>query len=44
MTAHWVISEVALRQLLRRAHEGEDPEVLLVEQYANSDIEEVPGE
>lgn len=44
MTAHWVISEPALRDLLRRAHDGEDPEVLLLEQYANSDVEEVPGD
>ena len=37
----WAISEPALRDLLRRAHHGEDPEVLLLEQYANSDHEEV---
>jgi hypothetical protein len=35
----WVISGEALLDLLRRAHEGEDPELLYVEEYANADIE-----
>lgn len=40
----WAISEDALRDLLRRVREGEDPDVLLLEQYANSDHEEVEGD
>lgn len=39
----WVISNSALLALLRRAHCGEDPETLIIEEYANSDVER-PGD
>jgi hypothetical protein len=40
----WTISEDALLELLRRAHAGEDPELLYAEEYANADHDHVPGE
>ena len=40
----WAISGVALLAALRRAHDGENPDVLYAELYANSDSEDVPGE
>ncbi len=38
----WVIREPALLDLLRRAHQGEDPDVLLVEFLANSTVDQYP--
>lgn len=35
----WVIEGEFLASLLRRAHEGEDPELLYVEAYSNSETE-----
>ena len=32
-----------LLELLRRAHAGEDPDLLYAEQYANADHEQVEG-
>lgn len=40
----WAISGDALLEALRRAHDGEDPDVVYAELYANSDHENVPGE
>lgn len=40
----WAISGELLLDLLRRAHAGEDPDLLYVEAYANSDHEQVDGE
>lgn len=37
--AVWVIREPALVELLRRAHQGEDPDLLLVEFLANSTVD-----
>lgn len=34
---YWAISDAALRTLLRRAHAGEDPDLLALELYANSE-------
>jgi hypothetical protein len=40
MTARWwVIEGEFLMSLLRRAHKGEDPDLLYAEAYANSDTE-----
>jgi hypothetical protein len=36
-----VISEADLLSLLRQAHEGADPDLLLAEHYANADHEEI---
>lgn len=33
----WNLPEERLRELLLRAHNGENPEDLLIEEYANSD-------
>jgi len=42
MSEQWVvISKVALLSLLERAAAGEDPQLLYVELYANSEHEEV---
>lgn len=38
-----VISSSDLIALLRRAHAGEDPDALYLEEYVNADSEEVPG-
>lgn len=44
-TPGWnVISDDALLALLRRAHAGEDPGLLMAETYANADIETEGGE
>lgn len=40
----WVISGDDLLAMLRRAHGGEDPDVVYAEGYANSNHEDVPGE
>jgi hypothetical protein len=40
----WSISEERLLDLLRRAHNGEDPELLYAEQYANADVTHVEGD
>jgi hypothetical protein len=37
----WTISGEALLSMLRRAHNGEDPDLLYAEEYANADQEEV---
>lgn len=34
----WTISGEALLDLLRRAHLGEDPDLMYAEEYANSEI------
>lgn len=39
----WAISGDAFLGAMKRAHAGEDPDLLYAEQYANSDIEQVPG-
>ena len=36
----WVISGEALIAMLRRAHNGEDPDLLYAEEYANSEHED----
>lgn len=36
---YWVISSSELLTLLDRAHNGEDPDLLLAEAYANSVVE-----
>ena len=35
----WVIEDVALREALQRAHNGEDPGLVEAELYANSAVE-----
>jgi len=40
----WTISGVALLDALKRAHDGDDPDIVYAELYANSDVENVPGE
>lgn len=42
--AWWSISQSALLELLRRAHAGENPDLLLAEEYANSEVEYPPGD
>jgi hypothetical protein len=39
----WVLEGTALREMLNRAHAGEDPELLFLELYANSEQEDVDG-
>lgn len=39
----WCISGETLLDALRRAHNGDDPDMVYAELYANSDIER-PGE
>lgn len=39
-----VISDVDLLALLRRAHDGEDPGLLMAEMYANAEIERGDGQ
>ena len=39
----WAIAGAALLDLLRRAHAGENPDLLYAEAYANSDHERVEG-
>jgi hypothetical protein len=38
-----VINGETLIGLLRRAHAGEDPDLLYIEEYVNSDRDEVDG-
>lgn len=38
----WAISGDTLMDMLRRAHAGEDPDLLYAEHYANADHEDVP--
>lgn len=40
---YWVISETAFVAAMHRAAAGEDPELLLMEHYANSDDGEGEG-
>ncbi len=40
----WVLGQEMLRELLERARAGEDIDLLLVELYANSEIEPVEGD
>lgn len=35
----WVVSGKNLLAMLRRAHDGEDPDLIYAEEYANSDHE-----
>jgi len=35
----WVIRGAHLLAMLRRAHDGEDPDLIYAEEYANSDHE-----
>ena len=35
----WAISGDALLSALKRAHDGEDPDLVYAELYANSDVE-----
>lgn len=37
--AWWTIYGEELMNLLKRAHDGEDPDLLYTEAYANSDVE-----
>ena len=39
----WSISGEDLLALLRRAHAGEDPDLVYAEAYANSEIHQVKG-
>lgn len=39
----WAISGEAFMEALRRAHDGEDPDLLYAEHYANSDHEDYRG-
>lgn len=40
----WVISGEDFGKALRRAHEGEDPAMLYIEYYGNSDVSRVEGD
>jgi hypothetical protein len=41
----WVVMEGrAFMKFMERAKAGEDPELLMIEFYANADSEDVPGE
>jgi hypothetical protein len=41
-SAGWfVVSDVQLRDALRRAHEGDDPGLVLAELYANCEVERI---
>lgn len=39
----WCLSGPSLLEALRRAHGGEDPDLVFTEMYANSDIETEPN-
>ena len=39
-----VISGERLMELLRRAHDGENPDLIYIEEYVNADREEVEGD
>lgn len=43
MSGYWAISDEAFMEAMRRASQGEDPDLLYAEFYANSDIEHVEG-
>lgn len=43
MPSWYVLCSEALQELLERAHAGEDPELLLIELYANSDVDKSTG-
>lgn len=36
----WVISTRRLRHLLTRAHAGEPPDLIVLEEYGNSDVDD----
>jgi hypothetical protein len=36
----WVVSAESFLEALRRAHAGEDPDLLYAEWYANSEVEQ----
>lgn len=40
----WAIAGEAFLEALRRAHAGEDPDLIYAEYYANSDHEHVEGD
>lgn len=40
----WAISDEALTAALHRAHNGDDPEIVRLELYANSDTEQIEGD
>jgi len=40
----WAISGEAILELLKRAHAGEDPDLLYIEAYANSEVEKIDPE
>jgi hypothetical protein len=39
-----VVADDRLMELLRRAHAGEDPDLLYIEEYVNAERETVDGE
>lgn len=39
----WTISGADLMDMLRRAHAGEDPDLVYAEAYANSDVTDYSG-
>lgn len=39
-----VIERLRLVELLRRAHEGEDPDLLYIEEYVNAERDEVEAD
>ncbi len=39
----WVISDEALLEMLRRCADGEDPSLVMAEEYANCDHERPEG-
>ena len=41
---YWVLEESELLAKLRRVANGEPPDVVLLEMYANSDTEQVEGD
>lgn len=41
---YWVIENADLADMLHRAAAGEDPDLLLVEEYANSDHDYIEGD
>lgn len=40
----WAMSGEAFMAALRRAHEGENPDLIYAEWYANSDVETIEGD
>ena len=43
LLGYWAISGEALLDMLRRAHDGEDPDLVYAEEYANSKHEHTAG-